>query len=95
MLAAQLEGHILENDSQSSEFAACCEADVAAAVLLTPCTGLCTGSAHKVAHAIAHCSHHIKTGPVLLYKHWQAALGVPTRNLAQFHKHAAYAAGKP
>ncbi len=47
MHAAQLERHILENNPRSSEFAACCEADVAAAVLLTPCTELCTGSAER------------------------------------------------
>lgn len=88
-----MEGHILENNSRSSGLAACCGADVSAAVLLTPCTGLYTGSAQevaqKVAHAIAHCSHHIKTGPALLHKQWQAELGVSTRNLAPFHKRIA------
>ncbi len=86
MHAAQMEGHILENNSRSSKFAACCEADVAAAVLLTPCAELCTGLAQKAVDVIAHCSHHVKTGPALLHKHWQAELGVPTRNLAPFNK---------
>ena len=37
-------GYILENNSRSSQFAACCEADVVAPVLLTPCTELCKAS---------------------------------------------------